>query len=281
MTGYHGRSKALLVAFLLAVVAPAACTQTTIPLAEAPPLYSQYKIQAVDHWDTIADHVAGRVQKAFEDRRDLITKPVYIVPSLDGAFTRTYASLLRTRLVTRGMQVSENYEPDAVELRFNVQTVRFDSSRGDWGLSLAGLGITVASAIVGGYTTTSDHEVVINTTMTHQNRYVMSFSQICYINDDDWKLYFNPEALRSKGISADAVWKQYAARGQAYGRTPQPYQLPVERAYNETPGARYVPTASSTVYIAPEPIIEEYVMPSGGRVINPATPPAPLGKARR
>lgn len=281
MTGYHGRPKALYVVFLLAVVSLAACTQTTIPLSEAPPLYSQYKIQAVDHWDTIADHVAGRVQKTFEDRRDLITKPVYIVPSLDGAFTRTYASLLRTRLVTRGMQVSENYEPDAVELRFTVQTVRFDSSRGDWGLSLAGLGITVVNAIVGNYTTTSNHEVVINTTMTHQNRYVMSFSQICYINDDDWKLYFNPEALRTKGISTDAVWKQYAARGQSYGRAPKPYQLPVEPGYTEVPAAVYVTPAASTVYIAPEPIIEEYVMPSGGRAINPAASPTPLGKARR
>ena len=40
------------------------CASTEIPLAATPPLYSQEKLQAADHWDNIANTVAMRIQKS-------------------------------------------------------------------------------------------------------------------------------------------------------------------------------------------------------------------------
>lgn len=276
------------------------CVQTTIPLASAPPLYEQYKLQSADHWDTVAEGVAVRVQKTLEERQDLIGKPLYIAPPNDGVFTRTFASLLRSRLVSKGMQVSEYNEPDAITINYNVQMVLHDSGRGDYGIGLANLGISVAGAFVGGYTSTSDHEVVINTYMVHRNRYAMSLSQVCYIHDKDWDLYFDPSMLRRKTESADSIWRRYAGRGQAFGPgviAPRVVERPQSVVYSrdgmlKTPeqtyhDVEYYPPVLQSSY-AHEPLTsyggsipEEYHMAPGGRVIDPTASPTPIGRRGR
>lgn len=278
------------------------CVQTTIPLATAPPLYEQYKLQSADHWDTVAEGVASRVQKTLEDRPDLIGKPLYIAPPNDGIFTRTFASLLRSRLVSKGMQVSELHEADAITINYNVQMVLHDSGRGDYGVGLANLGIAVGGVFTGGYTTTSDHEVVINTYMVHRNRYAMSLSQVCYIHDKDWDLYFDPGMLRRKTESADSVWQRYAGRGQAFGSgSITPPVIERARVYDSSDGdsmlrtsnqsyqqVEYYPPPPPSHYVSgpvtttySEPILEEYHMAPGGRRIDPSARPTPIGRQRR
>ena len=278
------------------------CVQTTIPLATAPPLYEQYKLQSADHWDTVAEGVASRVQKTLEDRPDLIGKPLYIAPPNDGIFTRTFASLLRSRLVSKGMQVSEFHEADAITINYNVQMVLHDSGRGDYGVGLANLGIAVGGVFTGGYTTTSDHEVVINTYMVHRNRYAMSLSQVCYIHDKDWNLYFDPDMLRRKTESADSVWQRYAGRGQAFGSgTIVPPMIERQKSYTPSGGDPLLRSSSQSYqqveYYSPppeshygsgpvtttysEPILEEYHMAPGGRRIDPSSTPTPIGRQRR
>ncbi len=170
----------------------AGCTSTRIPVAERPPLYSQEKIQAVDHWDNIAIYVAERVQKTYEDRKDLVGRPIYIQPPNDRPFTKAFSSLLHTQLVSRGMQVSKEMEPDSVRLSYNLQLVNFDPSRTGWLPSLADVGLGVVNMVTGLYTTHSDQELIVNSSMVEGNRYAMHISKIYYINDDDWALYFNP-----------------------------------------------------------------------------------------
>lgn len=281
------------------------CAQTTIPLATAPPLYEQYKLQSADHWDTVAEGVATRIQKTLEDRPDLIGKPLYITPPNNGIFTRTFASLLRSRLVSKGMQVSEFSEPDALVIQYNAQTVLHDSGRGDYGIGLANLGITAVGAFVGGYTSTSDHEVVINTYMVHRNRYVMSLSQVCYIHDKDWNLYFDPAMLRRKTESADSLWQRYAGRGQAFGTgtiapriLPRPHSTPSRASDGMLQGGGqgmaheggyYQPAYESVSYPSSgrggvtygEPLVEEYHMAPGGRMVDPASPATPIGRRGR
>ncbi len=189
---------------LLALVA-AGCTSTSIPVAKNPPLYSQEKLRAVDHWDNIADLVATRVQKSLEDRPDLINKPLYVRPPSDRPFIMVFYSLLRTRLVSKGMQVSEICEPDSLIIEYNVQTVLFDEWRSGWLPSLSSMGIGVLNAVTGKYTTASDHEIIVNTSMLHNNRYVMHLSNIYYINDDDWPLYISPESFDPKAATTRTV----------------------------------------------------------------------------
>lgn len=267
------------------------CSQTTIPLAAAPPLFEQYKLQSADHWHTVAEGVASRVQKTLEDRPDLIGKPVYVAVPNDGVFIRAFGSMLRSRLVSKGMQVSEFQESDSLVLNYSVQTVLHDSGRGDYGLGLSSLGIAIASPFVGGYTTTSDHEVIINTSMVHRNRYAMSLSQVCYIHDADWRLYFDPVMLRREGESADAIWQRYAGRGQAFGSgsiAPRVIERPRESVefrgdimrnsdQQSFQSGGFQSSMAGSGASGMTPVVEVYQMRPGGRMIDPAAAPTPIG----
>lgn len=171
------------------------CASTEIPLAETPPLYSQQKIQAADHWDNVANTVAMRIQKSMEDRPDLVNKPVYVVLPNSRPFSMAFHSLLLTRLVSKGMQVSETREADSLILEYDVQMILYESSRRDWIPSLAAMGIGVADMFSGKYTSTSDHEIIINSRIVYHNRYVMHLSSIHYINDADFALYVSPQSF--------------------------------------------------------------------------------------
>ncbi|MDR2488732.1 MAG: hypothetical protein LBD42_04495 [Desulfovibrio sp.] len=180
-----------------------ACSRSR-PLATNPSLHTQEKLQAVDHWDNIADTVAMRVQKSLEDRRDLINKPIYIQPPNDRAFSMAFYDLLRTRLVSRGMQVSDKREADSLMLNYSVQTVLHDSSA-NWTPSLAALGIAVVNSVTGSFTTRSDHEIIINSDMVYKNRYVMHLSTVCYIDDKEWPMYISPESFDPNGAQTRTV----------------------------------------------------------------------------
>ena len=180
----------------------AGCTSTSVPVAKHPPLYSQEKLRAVDHWDNIAIEVAERVKTTLERRNDLIDKPIYIMPPNDRPFTQTFSSLLHTQLVSRGMQVSKLREPDSIILEYNVQMVLFKSSRTTWLPSLAEMGIAVVGFVTGEYTTASQHEIIVNTQLAHNNRYAMHLSNTYYIDDKDWDLYISTGA---SGPNADST----------------------------------------------------------------------------
>jgi hypothetical protein len=182
---------------LFSLLALMGCS-TNRPLAENPPLYEQGKLEAVDHWDNIANTVAERVRKSLEERRDLINKPIYVQPPNERPFSLAFHNLLRTRLVSKGMQVSNQREADSLLLNYNVQTVLHPSSA-SWTPSLAGMGIGVINLVTGSYGSRSDHEIIINSNMLHKNRYVMHLSTVCYISDDEWPMYISPESSDPNG----------------------------------------------------------------------------------
>lgn len=209
------------------------CAQNR-PLAQNPPLYAQDKLQSADHWDNVADTVALRIQKSLEDRRDLINKPLYVQPPNDRPFSLAFFNLLRTRLVSKGMQVVEKKEADCLEVRYEVQTILHEDTA-EWAPSLAAMGIGVANFVTGKYASLSEHEIIINTSMVHNNRFVMHLSTICYINDREWPMYMNAGGYASGGAAAsgagplvasgggaDPLWQRYASRGQAFANCDQP-----------------------------------------------------------
>ena len=192
------RSLYTLLATLTVVVLPlflGACASTEIPVATTPDRYQQEKLQAVDHWDNVANTVAKRVQKSLEDRPDLIHKPVYIKPSGTQAFSLAFYNLLHTRIVSKGMQVSEFPEGDCLVLEYDVQSVLHKRDSVQWMPSLAAMGIGVARFFGSGYTSPSDYEIIINSRIVYQNRYVMHLSSIHYIDDDEWAMYISPQSF--------------------------------------------------------------------------------------
>jgi hypothetical protein len=165
------------------------CASRDIPLSESPPLYSQEKIQAADHWDNIADRVALRIQKTLEERPDLVNRPIHVRPSGSRPFSRALHSLITTRLVSKGMQVSGAPDPESLLLEYDLQLIRYEAGRRSWMPSLASLGLALADIAGAGYGTASQHELLVNFHMIHNGRYVMHLTHIFYINDGDWPLY--------------------------------------------------------------------------------------------
>ncbi len=173
------------------------CTTSRVPVPENPRAYVQEKAQAADHWREIAIDVAGRVRQALLERDDLIARPLYVAPPNSRPFMLAFHQLLKTEIVSRAMQVSEQRESDSIQIEYDVLTVFHDPSRMNGGVysRLADMGLAIGSIVGAGHPSGSDHEIVVNVRMSYRNRYVLHLSYIRYINDADWPLYLSPEAL--------------------------------------------------------------------------------------
>ena len=173
----------------------AGCTRSHVPVPEKPVAYSQEKAQAADHWRGIAVDVADKIRDALVERNDIAAKPLYVIPPNNRPFMVAFHQLIKTELVSRGIQVAEEREQDSIQVECDVLTVLHDNSRFDGGIYgyLADMGIGLSRFFSGA--SGSDHEIVVNARMSYNNRYVVHRSYIRYINDADWPLYINPEKV--------------------------------------------------------------------------------------
>lgn len=155
------------------------CSRANMPAAVAyKKPEAQLQAQAAAHWREIAADVGERVVIAHEDRPDIRNRPIFIAMPNNRPFSVAFYNLLRTELVSRGLQVSYEREPTGLVLEYTIQTVPFDPSRGSNGR---------------GNASPSDHELIVNSRMFYQNRFVMNCSSVRYINDDDLALYLDPQ----------------------------------------------------------------------------------------
>jgi hypothetical protein len=164
-----------------------ACSEQMAPVAVGYKKSYQPKIQAVAHWRSLADDVADRVLMALEDRADLRGKPVFVALPNNRAFSVAFYNLLRTELVSRGIQVSHRREAQDIVVEYAVQAVLFDSAR--FGTAMDSMGIYQDDSGI----TPSDNELIVNARMFFQNRFVLHASAVRYINDADLPLYFDPQ----------------------------------------------------------------------------------------
>lgn len=173
----HIPARLAILTMLMLIAFLAGCGKSPIPVATAPTPYAQDKAQASDHWRDIAVDIADNIRDALVQRSDIAMKPLYVVPPDSRPFMLTFHEVVKSELVSRAIQVSEQREADGVQVDYDVLTNAFDSSRKP-----------VGSAA-------SDHEVVVNVRMAYDNRYVVHRSFIRYINDPDFLQYLNMEAL--------------------------------------------------------------------------------------
>ena len=167
------------------------CGATQAPVAANHEAHTQLKAQASEHWRDIASEVAERVLKAANDRPDIRNRPIFIAQPNNRPFSVAFYNLLRSELVSRGLQVSHDREPGNVNLEYTVQTVLFDGGR--FSDPLRNMGISVSSFGSNRYTSPSNNEIIVNARLFHQNRFVVHCSAIRYINDADWPLYLDPQ----------------------------------------------------------------------------------------
>jgi hypothetical protein len=164
-----------------------ACSENAAPVALGFNKSYQPKIQAAEHWRSIAADVADRVLFAVMDRPDLQGKPLFVALPNNRPFSVAFYHLLRTELVSRGLQLSYSREPQAVAVEYAVQTVLFDSSR--FGATMDSMGISSGNSGIA----PSNNEIIVNARMFFQNRFVLHASAARYINDADLPLYLDPQ----------------------------------------------------------------------------------------
>ncbi len=203
---------------LLALSALAACSPAGIdtaqsdrfataqaPLASGYPLSSQQKMQAMAHWDTLADTVAKNCARALEHFHPAGDVRVYVAPAPATPFGKSYREALLTRLVDYGVPVS--FTPDgAAVLEFSVEAVthRRTLTRTRSGRqSIAEPGFVQAKDARGRYPlvpmvseesglfdpATPDTEVQINSALVRDGGYLYRDSSIFYVDGRDMAHY--------------------------------------------------------------------------------------------
>lgn len=219
------RYAVLVLLFLL----PAGCSRTPQPVGY--PATEQRKMQAVHHWDVLAQDVANEINNELI-RHGYLETPVYVrSPSdSDGAgeaspFAASFRDLLVTRLVQFGVPTLNGPSADGLEIRYSVQVISYRDSPGlqekIWPgmLTLLGSGITVlrhvstdylpllgsmmADVVASTYEDTGRYEVVISTAIVSGNRYLVHRSDIYYIDDPDFWQYQPPPPVAEIELISD------------------------------------------------------------------------------
>ncbi|WP_457572682.1 hypothetical protein [Desulfolithobacter sp.] len=198
----------------------AGCSRTPQPVGY--PATEQRKMQAVHHWDVLAQDVANEINNELI-RQGYLETPVYVRSTSDGdsvgvsPFAASFRDLLVTRLVQFGVPTLNGPSADGLEVRYSVQVISYRDRPGleekIWPgmLTLLGSGITVlryvptdyltllgsmmADVVASTYEDTGRYEVVISTSIVSGNRYLVHRSDIYYIDDPDFWQYQTPPPM--------------------------------------------------------------------------------------
>lgn len=188
------------------------------PIPKSYPLTTQEKIQAVYHWGLLAEHIAGLVKVALETEytNNRLGRPIYVAPSGITPFEKVFHALLMTKLFATGLSISNNPEQSLL-LSFDIELVKHPKRlirvNKDIYRSL-GPGLIVKSHIplsefqkashrdyqVGRNTVLSnegsdylftlpENEIIITSSLTYNDRYIMRNSSVYYIDDPEWWQY--------------------------------------------------------------------------------------------
>ena len=180
---------------------------------------TQPKMQAAYHWTILASDVANRINNQLI-LSDYPQTPVYVrtscgdedtpcTPQEGSAFTEAFRDLLITELVRFGVPVRQTPDDETITVHYKVQLVYHHANRiqtihpgvlttiatGIMVLRNAPheLGTIAAAGLVDFMNATavrsSNHEVIITTSMIAKEKYLLRTSDIYYINDKDSRHY--------------------------------------------------------------------------------------------
>jgi hypothetical protein len=205
----------LFAAFALSIL----CCCSRIPEPAGYEYSAQEKMQAVYHWDVLAQDVANQINSELI-KDDLLNTAVYVRKTCgeDDApckqnetsqFDESFHDLLVTRLVRFGIPTCIEPENGAITINYKVQTVYHHSKRirtltpGLLTALTAGfvvlrhapsevLAVATAGAVDlanAGYVHNGHYEIIITTSMVSMKKYLFRTSDIYYINDSDFWQY--------------------------------------------------------------------------------------------
>lgn len=187
-----------------------------VPVPAAYPLNTQPKMQAIHHWEVLAEDVVSRVSNFLEISVFETYYPIYVAPGGTTSFEKAFYDLLITKMVKKGIMVSKKSH-EAMVLSFDLHIVRHSkriitTQEGVYKslapgmyvkkqspekitpetinsdeIHVAGSRINVESGL---YTRHLPNvEIIVTTSLTRNENYIVRDSSIYYINDADWNNY--------------------------------------------------------------------------------------------
>jgi hypothetical protein len=187
-----------------------------IPQPQGFPYSDQRKMQAAHHWNVLANDVANRINNELI-RQHYLSTPIYVrhssrpdirTPGETSPFDEAFNDLLTTQLVNFGVCTLVAPAEAALVVDYKVQVVYHRASRYQWpqpgvitaltagvlvlrdaSTELLALAAAAAADTLNATSVVNGHyEIVITTSITDKNKYVMRTSDIYYINDaDSWQ----------------------------------------------------------------------------------------------
>lgn len=204
---------------LLAMMVFVAGCATSTPQAENFPMSKQKKANAARHWGMIASDAVTQTRETLAGKEFARDRPLFVAEKADATdFDRAFRNYMITGLVNAGMPVSTKKE-GAVEIAYETQVIRhpepFDplvagykpgvataTVSGLWILRNAVTRWSSASAAAGtiamagaydAWRATSPGEtgveVLLTTSIVHEDRYVMRMTDAYYVEQGAAMLY--------------------------------------------------------------------------------------------
>ncbi len=143
----------------------------------AHPERPQKKMQSMQHWSMLAEDIASKVEEFVQQRERLdLQSPIYVAAAGTTPFEKGFYDLLLTKMVNKGMQVSRD-KNNSLVLSFDLEMLRHSDFRaGEEDEKSYSINETVL-------------EILVNTSLTRNENYVMRDSAIYFINAANWWHY--------------------------------------------------------------------------------------------
>lgn len=218
-------------ALMLPATAIAVGCASPAPVAQNFPVSYQKVARTAHHWDVVAEDVVAQTLQSIAEKPQLQGRGIFVAKGRNTAFDTAFREFTITRLVASGASVgvckmdnkaSSGFSIDGpdVEIKYDTQLVRHganipDYQPGRYTLLTAGVAV-IRNVILGGDSTTgviggvalgewlaghvatqTNTEIIVTTTISEHNRFVVRKSDIYYVPDADAQLFIQHVATRS------------------------------------------------------------------------------------
>lgn len=203
--------------FIVSTLFLNACA-TSIPQAQNFESTSQRKAMAAKHWAVIANDAVAQTRLALSKQPSLAGSRLYVAENSNTDFGRAFRKYMIAGLIDAGYTVSATKQ-DAIEVGYEAQVIRHASSFDPnffgykpgmatgsvvgfwvlrdalryWSTANLGLGSVATAAAYDGYKATNPGEtgveLLISTSIIHQDQYVMQNADAYYIEKGEAWLF--------------------------------------------------------------------------------------------
>jgi len=198
----------------------------------------QQKMQALQHWEVLANDLANRINNQLIIT-DNVESTVFVKqtcgdeskpckPHQTGSFNEAFRDLLITKLVDYGIPTRNELKDDSIKIQYKVQIVYHSADRirtfkpgiltaisaaivvlrnapTDAIILASGVMADIANANL---TFSGHYEIIITTSMISESKYLFRASDIYYINDKDF-YHYQDAAGQSKTIQLSTAAQSY------------------------------------------------------------------------